>query len=412
MADSMKNDEAFDAKRFVETKPKLWTANYLLVWSSTLILFLAFTSMTPTLPLYMERYGNIAGAAGFPLAALTIGAVLSRPFAGWGLDLYGRKRIFWGGMMLFILPSIIYIGMVEATLLIALRFIQGIGWGFCNTAVNTVASDNIPIKRMGEGMGYFTLTSSIAMLAGPAIGLWLVDNYSFSLYFTAALLILFISVIPMLFVKYQRAEKNIQKQKQKLKPVFMDKDGLKPAFVTLLYCLGNSAAFSFLPVYAMTQGVTNSWVFFTSFPISSIIFRPLFGALLDKKGKKGCDLVVVIGIIAQILAMLVLARTSSTFHLILGGSFFGIGFGALQLAMFADTIRRMPVHKRGAANATFWTAFDLGIAAGSILWGLLAALWGFFMMFHLTIIFTAAALLVYFFMPSRPLPQGNLRDPL
>ena len=399
----MINEETYNTKGFVETKPRLFNANYFFVWLAALILFFAFTSMTPTLPLYMERYGNIAGAAGFPLAALTIGAVLSRPFAGWGLDLYGRKSIFWGGIILFLLPSVAYIGMIEATLLIALRFIQGIGWGLCNTALHTVASDNIPLQRMGEGMGFFTLTSSIAMLAGPALGLWLVDNYSFSLYFATASLIIFISVIPMLFVKYQLVEKKMEKPK----PVFMDKDGLKPASVMLLYCISNSAAFSFLPVYAMMQGVPTTWVFFTSFPISSIIFRPLFGMLLDKKGKKGCDLVVVIGIIAQILAMLVLARTSSTFHLILGGVFFGVGFGALQLAMFADTIRRMSAYKRGAANATFWTAFDLGIASGSILWGIVAALWGYYLMFNLTVIFAAAALFVYFFMPSRPLPQNN-----
>lgn len=404
----MKNEESSDAKGFAEIKPQLWTTNYTLVWFSTLVMFLAFTSMTPTLPIYMELYGDIAGAAGFPLAALTIGAVLSRPFAGWGLDLYGRKSVFWGGIILFLLPSVAYIAMVEATILIALRFVQGIGWGFCNTAVNTVASDNIPMQRVGEGMGLFTLTSSIAMLAGPALGLWVVDIHSFPLYFAASSVIIIISAIPMLFIKYQLVEKKMQRPK----PVLMDKDGLKPALVILLYCLSNSAAFSFVPVYAIAQGVPTTWVFFTSFPISSIITRPFFGKLLDKKGRKGYNLVVIAGVIAQILAMLVLARTSSTVHLILGGVFFGIGFGAIQLAMFAETIRRVPADKRGAANATFWTAFDLGIALGSILWGLVAAMWGYYLMFHLTIIFAFAALLVYFFITPRSLRQNDIRDPV
>jgi len=404
MVGGMKNEEAINSEEFVEIKPQLWTANYILVWFSTLVMFLAFTSMAPTLPIYMEKYGTIAGAVGFPLAALTIGAVFSRPFAGWGLDLYGRKSIFWGGIILFLLPSIAYIGMVEATILIALRFIQGIGWGFCNTAVNTVASDNVPLHRMGEGMGLFTLTGSIALLAGPALGLWVVDQFSFSFYFTAISIIVIISAIPMLFIKYQLVEKKMQRTKL----VFMDKDGLKPALVILLYCLGNSSAFSFLPVYAIMQGVPATWVFFTSFPISSIITRPYFGMLLDKKGSKGCDLVVMMGIIAQILAMLVLARTSSTVHLILGGVFYGIGFGAMQLAMFAETIRRVAADNRGAANATFWTAFDLGIALGSILWGLVAAIWGYYLMFHLTIIFAFAALLVYFFLTPRSLSQSNI----
>ncbi|HAP31917.1 MAG TPA: hypothetical protein DCQ14_02520, partial [Firmicutes bacterium] len=68
----MKNEEAINSEEFVEIKPQLWTANYILVWFSTLVMFLAFTSMAPTLPIYMEKYGTIAGAVGFPLAALTI----------------------------------------------------------------------------------------------------------------------------------------------------------------------------------------------------------------------------------------------------------------------------------------------------------------------------------------------------
>ena len=50
---------------FTKATPTLWTLNYLLVWFSSLALFFAFNSMVPTLPIYMELYGNIAGH-GFP----------------------------------------------------------------------------------------------------------------------------------------------------------------------------------------------------------------------------------------------------------------------------------------------------------------------------------------------------------
>ena len=108
---------------FTKATPTLWTLNYLLIWFSSLALFFAFNSMVPTLPIYMELYGNIAGAAGFPLAALTIGAVLSRPFAGWSIDVYGRRIVFFGGIILFLLPCAVFIAMIPATLLIVFRFL-------------------------------------------------------------------------------------------------------------------------------------------------------------------------------------------------------------------------------------------------------------------------------------------------
>ena len=48
-------------------------------------------------------------------------------------------------------------------------------------------------------------------------------------------------------------------------------------------------------------------------------------------------------------------------------------------------------------NATFWTGFDIGVALGSVLWGMVAAAMGYKFMFNLTIIPLVLALAVYFF---------------
>ena len=78
-------------KKQQEKKPKLWTINYILICLSTISLMVGFAALFPTLPIYVEKYGNISGITGLPLAALTLGAVITRPIAGWSLDLFGRK---------------------------------------------------------------------------------------------------------------------------------------------------------------------------------------------------------------------------------------------------------------------------------------------------------------------------------
>ncbi len=375
-----------------DKKNRLWTANYILVCLASLALFFAFNGLIPTLPIYMERYGEITGAAGLPLAALTIGAVLTRPLTGWVLDVYGRKTIFWVGLLLFLLPTFVFIWMLPAPILIVFRFIQGIGWGICNTAMNTVAADNIPDKRMGEGMGFFTLTMSFTQAAAPAFGLWVMDKYSFPTLFLLLALITSISLVIALIIKYPEFKKKVEKPKF----IFMDKLLLRPAVVMLLFCLSLSSVLSFLAVYAVMQGVSATGLFFTFFALSSIIFRPVCGRILDKRREKGYDLVVILGVVAQIIAMLILSRTSSVEHLIIGGAFFGLGFSSIQLAMLSLSLRLMPPEKRGVANATYWTAFDIGVAAGSIMWGIVAAAAGYYIMFNLNIVPIIAAMLVYF----------------
>jgi MFS family permease len=123
------------------------------------------------------------------MAALTLAAVFSRPVAGWALDKYGRKLIYLGGLLVFLVPSILYIFMVPVTLLIVLRFIQGLGWGVANTSSWTVASDIVPPERLGEGMGFFSATLSISMAVAPAVALWLIAQYSFEALFLACSLL-------------------------------------------------------------------------------------------------------------------------------------------------------------------------------------------------------------------------------
>ena len=68
----------------------------------------------------------------------------------------------------------------------------------------------------------------------------------------------------------------------------------------------------------------------------------------------------------------------------------------MQPTMVALCISKVPPERRGGANATYWTAFDIGVASGSISWGLVANAFGYSTMFNLTLIPVAVAAAIYF----------------
>lgn len=375
-----------------DVSPRLWTRDYILVFISSMFVFLAFHMYIPTLPLYMEQIGGRSDLAGWPLAALTMGAVLMRPLSGWALDTYGRKMILLAGFVLFLLPSAIYIWMVPPMVLVALRVVQGLGWGVGNTALNTVASDIVPLKRMGEGMGFFTLTLTLPMAISPAVGFWLIAEHSYSHMFALITFLLVISVLLMLLIKYPHFERRAVK----VKPVFMEKAALRPAMIILALTLTYSSAISFFPLYASQQGISATGLFFTFMALSTMVIRPLSGVIVDRMGKKGYDIVVILGCILLFAAMLLIARVATTTQMVAGGAVYGAGFGFLQPTMLALCIGSVPAEKRGAANATYWTAYDIGVAIGSILWGPLAVALGYRTMFQLTLVPVAAAFGMYF----------------
>lgn len=373
-------------------RPPLWTFNFILICLSSLALFFAFYSLIPTLPVYIERFGGTSRIAGLALAALALASVITRPFAGWALDKYGRKTIFLGGLLLYLLPMLIYIGMIPVLILIILRFFQGLTWGVGNTASNTVAADIVPRERLGEGMGFFSLTLSVSMAASPALALWLINAYSFPVLFITCSLLTLTSIILASLIKYPKHEFRATAPRL----VFMERAALRPALVMLFVTVNYSSALSFLSLHAIAQGLATAGLFFTSFAVTTLVSRPLAGIIVDRKGRKGYDLGILLGIVAIMAAVPFLAQVSAVQHLVAAGVLYGIGFGFIQPMMLTLAISSVSPGKRGAANATFWTGFDLGVAVGSILWGLVAAALGYKFMFNLTIIPLLIALAVYF----------------
>ncbi|WP_312111514.1 MFS transporter [Brevibacillus reuszeri] len=113
------------------------------------------------------------------ISLFTVSALLVRPFTGKALDTIGRKPVLLLGLAIFLLAVSGYYWMVSVALVLAIRFIHGIGWGIVTTTYGTIASDIIPPERSGEGMGYFGMFSNLAMAFGPFVGLWVSQNWGY-----------------------------------------------------------------------------------------------------------------------------------------------------------------------------------------------------------------------------------------
>lgn len=375
----------------VDSKPKLWTRNFVLICLSYFTFCIAFHSLLPTLPIYIEKFGGTTGMAGLAMAALTVSAVIIRPICGWALDRYGRKFILFAGILIFMLPSMVFIFMLPIIPLLLLRFVQGFGWGIGTTSQGTVVSDIIPGKRLGEGLGFYSLANSLSLALAPAIGLFLVDRLSFQSLFINSSVLTAIALFLAMGIKYPKIE--ISNKVSKM--VFMEKAAVRPSMVTLLVTITYSTFLSFLALFVIQKGMATAGVFFTVLAATMFITRPLAGMIVDKMGRVGYDLIVYTSIATIILAMIVIAQTSSALHLALGGILYGIGFGSIQPAMLAMCINSVAPDKKGAANATYWTAFDIGVAAGSVIWGIIAGYFGYVLMFYLNIIPALLILPVY-----------------
>lgn len=379
---------------------RIWNKTFLLVLSVSFLMFLSMYMLLPTLPLYAQTLGGNETIAGTIVGIFTFSAVLIRPWFGNLLDQRGRKPILSLGLGLFLISSLFYHLAFTIVLLLLLRAVQGIGWGASTTAASTIASDVIPADRRTEGMGYYGIASTIAMSLGPALGLYIVKYTNYALLFTASAIIAALGLAASLLINYETPSPKPAKATPAGPKVILEKTALAPSIVLFFITLTYGGIVSFLPAYAAYRGVEDIGVFFTVYALVLLLSRPMIGKLADRYGIKPF---LIPGIVLLAGALLLLAKTWTLPMFLLVAVLYGLAFGTVQPILNALVISLSPPERRGAANATFAMAMDLGIGLGAVVLGFIVQKLGFEAMYLSSAVFALLALIMYFALLNRKL---------
>lgn len=111
-------------------------------------------------------------------SAYMIAMVVSTPIFGKLSDMYGRKRFFLMGLVLFLIGSILCGTAYNMDQLIVYRAIQGIGGGALMPIVFTIIFDLFPAEKRGKMMGLFGAVFGLSSVFGPILGGAITDNLS------------------------------------------------------------------------------------------------------------------------------------------------------------------------------------------------------------------------------------------
>ena len=131
------------------------------------------------------------------------------PIYGKLSDLYGRKPILMGGIVLFLVGSALSGASQEMWQLVLFRGIQGLGAGSLFPIALAIIGDLFTPSERGKYQGFFGLVFGLAFLLGPALGGTLTDTFSWHAIFYVNLPIglLALAVIWRLLPNMKHAER-------------------------------------------------------------------------------------------------------------------------------------------------------------------------------------------------------------
>ena len=351
---------------------KLWNRNYIAVCAANFLLFFAFYLLLPMLPLYLrDTFSADKQLIGIILSGYTITALMIRPFGGFIVDSFPRKQVLLICYFLFFAFFAGYIVAGTILLFAIIRGLHGFAFGAVTVANSTMAIDVLPSSRRNEGIGYYGVSNNLAMAIGPSISMYLYDHHiDANVIFTISLVSAAIGLLCNASVKAPQKELSREKQ-----PISLDRFILTNATPECLMVIFFSFAYGILSTYLAIYGKDEigieggSGLFFTILAIGLISAR-IISAQWVKRGQ--LTLNIGVGMIVTVIgfALFTFWRDITGFYL--SAAVLGIGYGAMCPSFQAVFVNLPHNNRRGTANSTYLTSWDLGLGIGVLVGGSIA----------------------------------------
>ncbi len=388
---------------------RLWNSNYLKVWIANFMIFFSFMLLTPLLPLYLkETFDADKQMIGLVLSGYTLTALLIRPFGGFFVDSFPRKKV----LLLFYGLFCIFFGgyLIAGSLLLfaIVRTLHGAPFGATTVSNSTVAIDVLHPSRRAEGIGYYGLSNNIASAIAPALAIYILQiSDSYELLFWIALITSSIGFAINATLKLNDRELVKDKPKVSLDRFFLLK-GWSEALAMVCYSFSYGVIATYVAIYGKEElGITGGTGFFFMLLSIGLILSRLVGSRTLRQGKivKNAS----VGVCISLCGYLLFAALHNSIGYYGAALVIGLGNGHMWPAFQTMFINLAPHTQRGTANSSVLISWDIGVGLGILVGGILSENVGYHWAFWAAWIMNLIGVVIFFAYVKNSYLRNKLR---
>src|SRR5215831_11061482 len=139
------------------------------VMMGTALAALDVTVVSTAMPTIIGHLGSLS-LYPWVFSAYLLSSTITMPLYGKLSDIYGRKRLFALGAIIFLIGSALCGTANSMPELILYRALQGLGAGGVQPMTMTIIGDMYSMEERGRIQGLFSSVWSISSIVGPAVG--------------------------------------------------------------------------------------------------------------------------------------------------------------------------------------------------------------------------------------------------
>lgn len=388
---------------------KLWNAQYIKIMINNFGMYFAFYLLTPLLPLYLyDTWGTSTDMIGLVLSGYTITALVFRPFSGFLVDAFSRKKM----LVAFLFVYFIFFGgylLASSLLLFAIvRTLHGIPFGASTVACSTVAIDVLPSSRRNEGIGYYGLSNNIATAIAPTVGIYIYHTtHNFAILFWMALIAAGLGMLVASTVKIKERPLKREGKLLSLDRFFLTRGwAIALNLVFFGFCYGVLS--NYLAIYGREQLhiTAGTGTFFMILSVGLILSR-LQGGRSLRRGNITHN--ALEGIIISTLGYILFVACPHILGYYLSAFLIGLGNGHMYPAHQNMIINVAHNNERGTANSSILTAWDVGQGLGILCGGVVAEHLGYTSAFWMIAVVHVLGLVFFLLKTNNFFLQRRLR---
>lgn len=399
---------------------RLWTPVFVVVVLATLASFMVGQGANAGTSVYLVRVGGTATYVGFLAVVFSVAAAVARIVVGPVIDSRGRRKVIVAGGLFMLAGTLGPLASHELVPFVAWRFLQGVGFSACTTALATAAADVLPQERLGEGIGYYGLGQAVSMSIGPALALFLANTEPPENLFVGLACCAAAATVLGAFVRYERDPEGLpptseyrqrwQRQREAQAAAvegagaagaveegviedsprasrgvrrwaegIIEPRALPGTIPMMVISPAYGFGIFFVGLLGTSIGVGSAGAFYTVSAVAMIAVRLGAGRFMDRTSAiRIFAVAVATGLMCYGMLLAAAAGAPGADALYYAAGIpYGLSIGLAIPINQSVAVKNSPASRWGATNALFMLASDVGIGLSCLVWGMVNDAFGF-----------------------------------